>query len=268
MSETGNVTVINTGNVANIRSYNVGDDWEIFTERLEQFLLANKVEEARKVSVLLTSINEDVYKILRNICHPERPSSKSFEELIALLAKQFQPKVSIYRKRIQFDLLRQKEESVNEWYVKVKKTAADCDFGNILEARVLDKFVVGMKPGPIIDRLCEEAATKTIREMLDIALTKEAALNETRGIEINRLQREGVRPKVQNINQFRGKAGGKVFKKTEEKVSDTVLCFYCGGKEHDFKKCKFKAYTCNKCKKKDILQKHVRFGLIKTIIQS
>ncbi|CAG9761302.1 unnamed protein product [Ceutorhynchus assimilis] len=80
----------------------------------DQFFLANRVEDGRRVSVLLTSITEEVYIILRNICHPEKPSSKSFLELVDLLSGQFIPKVSVYRKRIVFNLLRQKEESINE----------------------------------------------------------------------------------------------------------------------------------------------------------
>lgn len=52
---------VNTGNVFSLKLFHKGDDFEIFSERLEQYLLANKVVEAIEVSVLLTTVlSEDV----------------------------------------------------------------------------------------------------------------------------------------------------------------------------------------------------------------
>lgn len=59
----GKVTVINTANVANIGIFEIGNNWDIFIERLEQFFLANRVE-GRRAADLLTSINEDVIRCL------------------------------------------------------------------------------------------------------------------------------------------------------------------------------------------------------------
>lgn len=81
MADTSNVTVVNTGTVGSINQFSVNQDWEIFIERLEQYFLANKVEEDRRVPVLLTTITETVYKVLKNLCDPVTPSRKSYEEL-------------------------------------------------------------------------------------------------------------------------------------------------------------------------------------------
>ncbi|KAJ8927083.1 hypothetical protein NQ314_020490 [Rhamnusium bicolor] len=100
-------SVINTGNIATLANFKQGDDFEIFEERLEQFFLANRIENERKVSVLLTSIDEETYKTLKNLCDPAKPKDKSYEQLIGLLSTQFKASVSVYRRRIQFDSLRQ-----------------------------------------------------------------------------------------------------------------------------------------------------------------
>ncbi|KAJ8910040.1 hypothetical protein NQ315_003682 [Exocentrus adspersus] len=170
-----NVTVINTGNLASLRTYNIGDDWEIFAERLEQYLKANKVEEERKVSVLITSISEEAYKTLKNLCDPVKPYEKSYAD--------------IKESKETFDLLRQGAESINEWFVKVKKAAADCEFGTSLTERVKDKFLVGLKPGRVLDKLCEEKPSRELQELLDIAVAKEAAIKESREVEVNKLER-------------------------------------------------------------------------------
>lgn len=47
----------------------------------------------------------------------------SFDELMTQLRDHFKPRLSIQRKHIVFDRLRQDHESVNEWCIKVKNTA-------------------------------------------------------------------------------------------------------------------------------------------------
>lgn len=58
--------------------------------------------------------------------------------------------------------------------------APQCEFGDRILDRVKEKFVVGMKPGPILDRMCEESPNKDLKDLVEIALAKEAALNETK----------------------------------------------------------------------------------------
>lgn len=150
------ITVVNTGHVSTLAVFKQGDDFEVFEERLEQYLQANLIEEARRVAVLLTLLSEEVYKVLRDICNPDKPKYKSFNDLMKLLSDHFKPRLSLYRKRIMFDSLRQGSESINEWYIKVKNAAAQCSFDDKLLYRVQEKFVVGLCPGPILDRICEE----------------------------------------------------------------------------------------------------------------
>lgn len=248
------ITVVNAGNVANLAGFKEGDDWEIFEERLEQYLLANRIEEDRKVSVLLTLISENVYKTLKHLCDPLKPKEKTFEQLIQLLSVQFKKRLSVYRRRIQFENLRQGPEPVNNWYVKIKNVASQCGFeGNMLEERVKDKFVVGMKSGPVQDRLCEEDTKKALKDLLEIALNKEAALQEaSRGIEVNKMQRYGQGQGSQNKDRkvMGNKKEAKGERTEENKKSETELkCNYCGKGNHNFKFCKYKKFTCKKCKK-------------------
>ena len=41
-------------------------DWQSYSERLEQFILANQVERERKVATFLTVIGEEAYSLLRS----------------------------------------------------------------------------------------------------------------------------------------------------------------------------------------------------------
>lgn len=63
-------------------------------------------------------------------------------------------------------------------YIKIKNSAIPCNFAGMLDCILRDKFNSGMLNGPILDRLCEEEHTKTINELLDIALKKEASMKQ------------------------------------------------------------------------------------------
>ncbi|XP_031344038.1 uncharacterized protein LOC116171379 isoform X2 [Photinus pyralis] len=241
MPDNVNVTVVNTGNISNIKTFNIGDDWEIFVERLDQYLIANRVEEERKGSILITSVSEEVYKIMKNLCYPEKPFNKTYAALCTLLEDQFKQKVSLFRKRIIFDNLRQGEETINEWYVKVRRAAAECEFGTLLDERIKDKFVVGLKPGAVLNRMCEEKPTKSIAELVEVALAKEAALRESRSVEVHQVRKAkedstSKRWQVQDRKKFDKSRCTVEEKKSEEQY----VCAKCKTKGHIAAACKRK----------------------------
>lgn len=257
---------VSGGSIGNLQEYHVGDDWNIYIERLEQYYEANFIEEDRKVAVLLTMVGSEAYKTLRNLCDPVLPKERKYKELKELLEKQFAPRISVFRYRIKFDKLQQEGESINDWYVKVKNFAMKCQFGTMLEERVKDKFVTGMKQGAVLDRLCEEQPSKSSRELLEVALNKEAAARHT--IEINKVDR-GNRSSPrrtgpwkwqpedkQNSRDRQGKESEvqqgrtKIVKEKEAyRGGEEKTCNCCGKTKHDFKNCRYKTYKCRVCKK-------------------
>lgn len=157
------------------------DDWMVFTERLEQFFEINDVVEEKKKAILITSIGDDIYKTLRDVCHPVLPKNKTFDELCDLLNKQFVIKTSVFRERYSFYNARQMAgESIANWFARIKKLSIDCKFGERFDATLLDRFVSGLRPSPIFDRLCEEDEDKlTLQSAVDIAITKESSIKES-----------------------------------------------------------------------------------------
>ena len=51
------------------------DSWPAYSERLEQFFVANDIADGKKVAVLLTVIGTKAYTLLRNIIAPDKPAS-------------------------------------------------------------------------------------------------------------------------------------------------------------------------------------------------
>ncbi|KAL4143418.1 hypothetical protein QTP88_005749 [Uroleucon formosanum] len=167
--------------IGTVPEFHIGDDWQSYSERLDQFFIANFVEEYRKVAVLITVIEASAYVTLREICDPVLPNTVKYDKLCDIVSKQFASKVAIFRKRsVFYQLIQEQNESVNDLYVRIKKGAMKCNFGNNLVDVLRDKFVTGLIKGPIADHVCEEEPTKFLVNLVDIALRKEAVVVQSK----------------------------------------------------------------------------------------
>ncbi|XP_060804322.1 uncharacterized protein K02A2.6 [Amyelois transitella] len=223
-----------------IKPFQDGDDIECFLERLEQYFYANNISKELRTSVLLTMIDEKVYKVIKSTLHPELPKTKTLVELQTALRLRYKTRISHFRKRTAFDKLQQEDgETITKWYARVCDSATECEFGTCIDDRIKDKFVTGMRSGPIFERLCEEPITKKLADLLDIALNKEAVLHE-RQAPVHRV----TKSTKSTISQSSKSQGEK------QKSTETLLtCIHCGKSNHSFAKCKYKKYTCKLCKK-------------------
>ncbi|KAJ8913879.1 hypothetical protein NQ315_005676 [Exocentrus adspersus] len=194
--------------IGKVPEYNVSEDFSLYLERLEQYFIANFIDEDRRVAVLLTVIGPQTYKILRDLCDPILPKNKAYTDLCSLLKKQFSPQISVFRKRIEFYEARQKQgETINEWYARMKNLAVNCNFGNLLEPILKDKLVTGLTKGKILDRLCEEDEAKGIQELLELAVKREASMRE------QTVQSESVhRVTYKKFERRKGDRGASSFK--------------------------------------------------------
>ena len=241
-------------NIGMLQEFKPGDDWRLYQKRLEQYFIANFVGEQRKVSVLLTMVGEDVNKTLRNLCDPLLPKEKSFEELCNCLKKHFSPRISVYKERKEFYELRQQEkESVSQWYAHVKHGAVNCEFGGQLENILKDRFVTGMKPGRVLNRVFEENQTTPLRDILEAPLHKEASLATSAGLETANVHKISARKtsgttRAQNTsdnsasNDKQETHSGTNDKKNSKK--EKKLCKHCGNANHNFSTCKYRTYKC------------------------
>ena len=148
-----------TNSLGQVEQFEVGgDDWELYTERLEQFFVANEVREgSKKVAVLLTVIGAKAYALLRNLTTPEKPAQKSFDKLVKTMRVHLQPKPLVIAERFKFHQRTQSEdETVSQYIAKLRNLAEGCDFKNYLEEPLRDQLVCGIKNESIQRRLSSE----------------------------------------------------------------------------------------------------------------
>lgn len=178
------------------------DDWGIYSERLEQHFVVNQVNDEKiKVAVLLSSISQGTFKLLKDLSYPTAPQNKTFIQLTELLKTQFSVIKSVWRERIKFYSLTQENLNVSEWYAKVRGTSTLCNFGGDLLKVLKDKFVTGLSPGKVLDRICEEDESKTLEELFAIALKTENFVNEVRFVSSNRKFRSRQVEDSSSVNQ-------------------------------------------------------------------
>jgi hypothetical protein len=160
------------------------DDWQIYAERLEQHFAACKIkdeENSLKVAILISSLSSATYKLLRDLTHPQLPKEKTFDQLATLLKNQFGNQVNIWRERRKFYEVRQSsEETIAEWHAKLKSAATNCAFGDRLVDILRDRFITGMCPSKILDRLCEESQDENLENLIKLATKVENIAKETR----------------------------------------------------------------------------------------
>ena len=79
------------------------EDWTSYTERLQQYFAANDIPEEKQRAVLLSSCGPQTYNLLKSVLAPEKPTDKSFVQIVQLMKDYFQPKPCInYCRAIQF----------------------------------------------------------------------------------------------------------------------------------------------------------------------
>ena len=92
--------------------------------------------ERRKVAVTISLIGKKTSATLKDLCLPDSPVGKSYNELSDLLSNYFKPKVSEVAETYRFHRAVQNEnESVLEYANRLKHLAVHCNFGNFYLVR-------------------------------------------------------------------------------------------------------------------------------------
>ena len=107
------------------------DDWRLYAQRFEHFLLANGIEDnSKQRHLLLALIGNSTFKLLTNLVVPNNTEELSYKEICEQLEKHFSPKpvkICFYSRQ------QQSEETVAEYLTELRKLAINCEFDNFLE---------------------------------------------------------------------------------------------------------------------------------------
>jgi len=142
------------------------EKWETYAERVEQFFVANNIDEDRQVPTLLSLIGSKTYTLLRDLLSPDKPATKSFQEIVTILQQHLSPKPLEMAERFRFYKRNQREgETVLAYVAELKKLATHCNFFANLNEALRDRLVCGLQNMQIQRRLLSEANLKYSKAM-------------------------------------------------------------------------------------------------------
>lgn len=109
------------------------EDFETWVERLELYMLVNKIRK-NKAAIFLTLIGSEGYKVLKSLCTPTLPKDVKYEQLVSNMKNYLQPKVSIMAERSKFrNRLQEDNETITEIITKLQNLLILCNFEDNLE---------------------------------------------------------------------------------------------------------------------------------------
>ncbi|KAL2088270.1 hypothetical protein ACEWY4_015169 [Coilia grayii] len=229
------------------------ESFDSYCERLEQYFAANGLDtkDEKTRAVFLTVVGKRAHSLLMDLCAPEKPSAKTYEDLVGLLRKHYVPKTNFIAERCKFHGRNQKEnETISEYIASLRKLAATCKFGTFLDEALRDRFVCGVKSTELRDRLLNAAHTKDL--ILPLAI--EMAL----AFEVTKDSAQQFSHKTYKANVVDKKAGMRHSGKTEKLKVGEKPCYRCSGKGHRPEDCRFKETVCHECKKQGHIAKACR----------
>ena len=204
------------------------DSWPAYSERLEQFFVANDIADGKKVAVLLTVIGTKAYTLLRNIIAPDKPTSKEYGALVEALRAHLDLKPIVIAEHFKFHQRNQREgESVAQYIAELRKLSTHCEFQDHLDQAIRDRLVCGLSSEAIQKRLLSEK-NLTLAAAQEIALGMEAAAKEATELQVS------------------SKSSLEINKIT---VDTAKPCFRFARKGHTPENCYFKTQKCRNCGK-------------------
>ena len=219
------------------------ETWTAYTERLEEYFLANDVESAEKQrAVLLSVCGASTYQLIRDLLAPDRPNTKSFREIVKIVQEHHQPPPSFIVQRYNFNMRNQEEgESISTFIANLRRLSEHCKYERILDDMLRDRLVCGVRDKRIQQRLLAEPEL-TFQKARELALAAETAARNSQDLQASKtsITRAELLLKIQSQR--------KTLKSSTD-ADGTTACYHCGG-NHFAKGCRFQEAVCRLCKKR------------------
>lgn len=172
--------------IGKIGEFDVGSgSWSSYVDRLEMYFLANSIKDEVKLPTLIALMGDAAYELLTNLTSPEKPSAKTYSDVVALLRKHLQPTPSALAERYLFRQRRQLGgENIANYVTELKRLARHCKFATNLEENLRDQFICGLKSDVIRQRLFAEDDSISYTNAVKIATSLEAAERDAAAVEV------------------------------------------------------------------------------------
>jgi len=207
------------------------EDWTAYSERLVEYFTANDVgETVKKRAILLSVVGASTYQLIRNLVAPQKPTEKSFDDLVKLVQEHYQPNRSVIVQRFKFNFRTQQSgESVATFVAELKRLSEHCHYGDTLDDMLRDRLVCGIANTRLQRRLLAEPKL-TFKKALELAQAQETAEEGAKQIQQRHSSQSTSLNKIGHANHAARHRGTAEVEKP---------CYHCGGR-HQSTQCHYK----------------------------
>ena len=159
-------------------------DIESYLERMEMHFLAIDLKDTeenatRQKAILLSSMGDEAYRILKDVCFPAKPVEKMYSQIVDQLKQHFQQKRLAVAERFHFNSAQQQTgQTVLKYVAQLEKLSSHCEFtGEQLAQSLRDRFNCGLQSQRKL-----LAKTYSFEEAMDLAVAEEAAAKDIKEI--------------------------------------------------------------------------------------
>lgn len=229
------------------------DDWDQYTERLEQYFIANNITtDEKKLAVFLTLVGSKTYSLLSGLIAPDKPSTKSYADLKAILRRHLKPKPLVIAERFKFHRRNQQEnEGVTAYMAELRKLADKCEFGTYLSDALRDRLVCGLRSEATQRRLLTEE-NLTLDKAYSVAHGMEAAKLRASELQASSVTEPVLDQSSVQYTSTRNRRRPPVQTQataTSTRSTSSSSCGRCGKTGHSPDTCFYRSQQCRACGK-------------------
>lgn len=158
--------------------------WDTYLRRLKNKFTLHNVPDGKKVSILIDALGAKHYEQLRELCYPDEPEDKTFDDVCSTLSSYFQPEPNKYAERYIFHSQGQSSsESIHEYAAALQKLSQYCEFSkDWLQEALVTQFIVGTMNEELRLKLIEakyDDFNKAVEFAITYEISKAAAAKST-----------------------------------------------------------------------------------------
>ncbi|UYV71623.1 hypothetical protein LAZ67_8003894, partial [Cordylochernes scorpioides] len=227
--------------------YNGEKKWETWREAFEIFSIAADLESmplVRQRAILKHILGEKTVSIYKTFRVTENEAYPSIKEMLDMLSKHFKPFKNIIQIRNNFfTSVQKKGQGITEFVTELKQLAQECEFEELAESLIRDRFIIGMIDQEVKKKLLEDPQL-TLPKAISVATIAESVCVQIASWEEKQAMIEKINKNTWEKNRSRvekAKAGPSIANTRNE-------CKWCG-QQHTYGNCPAYRKTCNACGK-------------------
>ena len=228
---------------------NVAANWKYFKSSWQNYFVAlelKKKDPTVQIATLKAVMGKECFQIYEHLPLSDE-EHKDLYTILSALTEHFEPKTNVIYERYIFNSCKQENtENIESYLARLRKLAATCEYGALLDEMLRDRIVIGISDNQIPARLLRESKL-TLQKALEICRSSEQA----------NLHLQQMDP-AESAHYIKGKGKPQSRKQSKQKSEDIIRsCLFCG-KSHTRGRCPAYGTTCSICNKKNHLLERCR----------